>query len=244
MDNKLLGNVQSNIASYYDSVALNYEDSYSDTLCKAEEKVLARLMKPYIKGKVLDIGCGTGLLLDYITPEDYIGTDISGAMLEVARKKYPGYQFHEADMFEFLTKMESNSVDTIVSMFGPLSYSLKPVDFVNECRRVLKPGGFLLLMPYTGRLGKRLYLNEFSTAADNEIPKIFYTSAMVQKLYKNFKKKKFIGLNYFANFVTEMATEFSDIYDVDDLEKYLYNEAKTVSLPIEYARHSLVIGQK
>lgn len=101
-----------------------------------------------------------------------------------------------------------------------------------------------MVMPYTGRLGMRLFLNGFSSAVDNEIPKIFYTSAMLRKLFDNFQKAKFLGINYFANFVLDMATEFSDRYDADNLENFLLNEAKTVSLPIEYARHALVIATK
>ncbi len=244
MGNKVAGKVKNQIADYYDGLAGNYEDNYSDILCKAEEKALIKLMQPHIQNKVLDIGCGTGLLLDYVRPDQYVGIDISAKMLEMARKKHPSGEFYEIDMFEFLSKQKSESFDTIVSMFGPMSYSLKPVDFINECRRVLKPGGVMMVMPYTGRLGMRLFLNGFSSAVDNEIPKIFYTSAMLRKLFDNFQKAKFLGINYFANFVLDMATEFSDRYDADNLENFLLNEAKTVSLPIEYARHALVIATK
>jgi hypothetical protein len=61
-------------------------------------------LKPAIP-KVLEIGCATGVLLDYyvgsdLGPIDYRGVDLSGIMLATARKKYPNHEFIEADPFE------------------------------------------------------------------------------------------------------------------------------------------------
>ena len=61
-------------------------------------------LKPAIP-KVLEIGCATGVLLDYyvgsdLGPMDYRGVDLSGPMLATARKKHHNYVFIEGDPFD------------------------------------------------------------------------------------------------------------------------------------------------
>src|SRR5437870_10452310 len=46
---------------------------------------------------VLELGCGTGDLLASVSPRLGIGVDISGAMLQSARRQYPNLQFVQAD---------------------------------------------------------------------------------------------------------------------------------------------------
>lgn len=49
---------------------------------------------------VLEIGCGTGYLLDELQPSRGVGVDINPAFVEHARTKYPQYCFHTADAGE------------------------------------------------------------------------------------------------------------------------------------------------
>jgi 2-polyprenyl-3-methyl-5-hydroxy-6-metoxy-1,4-benzoquinol methylase len=48
---------------------------------------------PYIKGKVLDVGCGTGILANHVAAHDYVGVDIDEPSLESAQSEYPQYKF-------------------------------------------------------------------------------------------------------------------------------------------------------
>jgi SAM-dependent methyltransferase len=52
---------------------------------------------------VLEIGCGTGDLLANIKAKRKVGIDFSVQMVEIARRKYPGIEFHvmEAERLEF-----------------------------------------------------------------------------------------------------------------------------------------------
>lgn len=45
------------------------------------------------KKSILDIGCGTGTLLEYIKPGSYLGIDINSDFINLAKKKYPGFNF-------------------------------------------------------------------------------------------------------------------------------------------------------
>jgi len=47
--------------------------------------------------RVLEIGCGTGYLLDALKPSRGVGIDISGEMIRMAKEKYPHLEFFEMD---------------------------------------------------------------------------------------------------------------------------------------------------
>jgi len=51
--------------------------------------------------RVLELGCGTGDLLDAVKPVYGVGLDFSESMLRIAEKKYPGYKFIKADAEDF-----------------------------------------------------------------------------------------------------------------------------------------------
>jgi ubiquinone/menaquinone biosynthesis C-methylase UbiE len=53
--------------------------------------------------RVLELGCGTGDLLNAVKPALGVGIDFSGKMIEIARNKYPGLTFIEADAASFET---------------------------------------------------------------------------------------------------------------------------------------------
>lgn len=50
-------------------------------------------VRPYLKGKILDVGCGVGALSELVSPDLYFGVDIDKESLQTARMKYPQYRF-------------------------------------------------------------------------------------------------------------------------------------------------------
>ncbi|MEA2451392.1 MAG: hypothetical protein QOG04_102 [Actinomycetota bacterium] len=79
------------------------------------------LLEPFRGGRVLEIGCGSGLLTKYLVDAGHsvIATDASPAMLDIARDYVPG-----AASFELLTLPDDPipQVDAIVSIGHPISY--------------------------------------------------------------------------------------------------------------------------
>lgn len=51
---------------------------------------------PYLKGKVLDFGCGSGGLAKYIHSNDYLGIEIDGMSLKRAHEFYPHHRFQSS----------------------------------------------------------------------------------------------------------------------------------------------------
>jgi SAM-dependent methyltransferase len=51
-------------------------------------------------GRVLELGCGTGQLLNSLNPSYGVGVDLSANMISIAQKKYPNLEFIQGDLEE------------------------------------------------------------------------------------------------------------------------------------------------
>lgn len=69
--------------------------------------------------RVLEIGCGTGFLLNAVKPSYGVGIDISSAMIDIAREKYPHLIFREQDA-EFMELSEKFDYIIISDTLGYL----------------------------------------------------------------------------------------------------------------------------
>ena len=102
-------------------------------------------------GRILEVGIGTGLMLPFYGSgvTEVVGIDSSADMLAGAAKR--------ADRFAFPVRLEmmdveqlryqSASFDTVVAAFVFCSVK-NPLRGLAECRRVLRPGGRLVLMEH------------------------------------------------------------------------------------------------
>jgi hypothetical protein len=102
----------------YDLIAFEYDNLFvSPEDLQENEQVMAQIPDdPY--QSILDIGCGTGLFLDYRESNNYLGIDPSNKMLNVFRKKHPFNDCLEAKFEDFY----GQGYDLIVSLFGAASY--------------------------------------------------------------------------------------------------------------------------
>jgi 2-polyprenyl-3-methyl-5-hydroxy-6-metoxy-1,4-benzoquinol methylase len=135
-------------------------------------ETLAFYLKP--SDKVLDLGCGGGQFTQAISEAGYetSGADISERSLDLARKRFPGGHF-------FLLNPEGTipSPDEIYAAVWcseVIEHILDVNSFLLEIRRVLKPGGVLILTtPYHGFLKNLLIvLLKFDRHFDPEGPHI------------------------------------------------------------------------
>jgi ubiquinone/menaquinone biosynthesis C-methylase UbiE len=136
----------------YGDFADIYDLIYSNLDYKKSAKKVKKLIKKHkkVKGnKLLDVACGTGKHLSFLKNEfDCTGIDISNEMLDLAREKYNGIRFLQADMVNFDL---NEKFDAIICLFSSIGYvrtheNLKKTlhNFVNH----LKPGGVLIMEPW------------------------------------------------------------------------------------------------
>ncbi len=237
------------VVDFYDKEAPFYDEGYMKPLCIAEEKVIMILIESMITDKkVLDVGCGTGLLLNYFKIDQYLGIDISPNMIRIAESKFPENQFVVANMDHIVKIIDSESYDCIICLFGPISYSHNPVKLINEFYRILAPGGHLIFMPYTRRAENNFFIGEYNTATQENVQRTYYTTNMVIDLMAQteFDDVKIRGINYFGNFVEVLDGMYGNPQSEDFFFQLLLKEQDFADLflPIEYARHSLVIAKK
>ena len=99
---------------------------------------------PYVKGKLLELGCGEGRGVELLAPlaDSYTGIDKIKNITDVLAKKYPDYSFADGVFPPF--PYADNSFDTIVT-FQVIEHVKYDEEFIKEIYRVLKKGGQALI---------------------------------------------------------------------------------------------------
>lgn len=155
---------------------------------------LPQILNAHSQGKnVLDYGCGAGYSTMLLDSWGYnvVGVDISTHMINSAKKKYPGLDFHHMKINEL--PFLDNSFDVVVSIFVLFDIpSLKLIEtYASEAKRVLKENGIFI-----GITGSEYFHKHNWLTAINDVDK---------------NKALISGQSYAVN-VTDVDIVFTDFY--------------------------------
>lgn len=130
----------------YDRLAPEYDGRWARYIEASVEETLRRA-RLHPDDRVLDVGCGTGVLLQALARAGegrrLVGADLSVGMLRAAGRRLPPEVALTAAAVGRLP-FRSGSLDAVVSS-SSLHYWRVPAEGLGEIRRVLRPGGTLLL---------------------------------------------------------------------------------------------------
>lgn len=139
----------------YNVVANNYADFVRGSL-DGGLPVLRSVLVMFAElvrggGPVLDLGCGPGQVTTVLQGFglDMIGIDLSPAMIEIARRDYPGPRYEVGSMTN-LTHGDESAAGALLfwSMIHVLDESVSVV--LAEVFRVLRPGGIVTIGFHVG----------------------------------------------------------------------------------------------
>ena len=185
--------------------AASYDEGFEGKMSRRFYELLQKAVVLVDGMSILDVGCGTGALLNRLCADrniDAHGIDADSNMIDVASSKFPAGAFQKAPSENIPYPDESFDVMTACMAYHHFS---DKAGFSREAARVLKPGGCLYIadpnFPFVIRKGingiARLFrvVGEFLTAqeaADRfsvygfQFSETFYSGyAQVVKLMRN-----------------------------------------------------------
>ena len=134
---------------HFDGQAAEYDQRdtyYYSRNGKISCRNIAEQVKDIPYEALLDVGCGTGFLIDILTKQKaarYCGVDLSDEMIRVANDKaIPGAEFLVGSADKLPYPDESFDIVTCSQSFHHYPY---PEKAMQEARRVLKSGGLYIL---------------------------------------------------------------------------------------------------
>tara|TARA_Y100001973_G_C5189114_1_gene329741 strand:- start:379 stop:1038 length:660 start_codon:yes stop_codon:yes gene_type:complete len=140
-------------ATMYDAISSVYDELYEEENDLKENSQIGAVLRHVRGQKILDIGCGSGLLLRMLNlaPRDYLGIDISKGMINKAKHNYPHHIFLQ-DNLVHLSTVNLNSIDYAISLFECYNYIKDPAEIATAIRNLhlrLKKDGKIFIMLLT-----------------------------------------------------------------------------------------------
>jgi SAM-dependent methyltransferase len=140
----------------YDTVANSYTEYIRDALAgepylRAALALFADLVHAAGSGPVADVGCGPGHVTAHLHKlgVNAFGIDLSPAMIDIARQEHPDLRFEVGSMTDL--QLADASITALLAFWSLIHIPDEAIPTVfGHFRRVLRPGGHLLLGLHVG----------------------------------------------------------------------------------------------
>jgi uncharacterized protein len=149
------------VRSSYDAVAGAYAEHLVDELrdLPFERWLLDRVVEHAAGGPVVDVGSGPGHVTAYLADAgaDASGIDLSPAMVEEARRRFPGRSFEVSDLRRLTRPAASSGWSAVLGWYSLIHLAASELPAaVASLARPLAPGGWLVLALHAGAEVRRL----------------------------------------------------------------------------------------
>jgi SAM-dependent methyltransferase len=137
------------VRASYDAVAGEYEKRIAGELAgKPFDRALLAAFVELVPQRVPvgDVGCGPGHVAGHLAGQgcDVVGIDLSPAMIEIARRRYPKLAFHAASMLDM--PVADGAWGGAVAMYSIIHLSTDERRAAcRELGRVIRPGGTVMI---------------------------------------------------------------------------------------------------
>ena len=146
------------VQDYYDQLASNYDqnrfaNSYGQYIDRMERQILTTWLSDTPAAQVIDMGCGTGRLLDFALT----GVDASTEMLKVAALKHPSHHLQQSALPHTNMPDQAFAAAICFHVFMHLDEQLITESFA-EIARIIQVGGRLIVdipSKHRRQLGRR-----------------------------------------------------------------------------------------
>ena len=159
-----------------------------------------------VKGKLLDIGAGTGDFLAVAKSDGWqtVGIEPSAKAKEIAIKK--GVNFAQD-----LASLESNSYD-IITMWHVLEHVPNLEEYISELKRLIKPSGTIIIAVPNFKSYDAKYYGEFWAAFDVPRHLWHFSKTAIQKLFakENLKLVEVLPMKFDSFYVSLLSEKYKN----------------------------------
>jgi len=173
---------KSELMEAYNNWAEEYDKDLDEFGYKAPAETVEYFVKYVNKGtRIIDVGCGTGLVGELLTARGFgniDGLDYSENMLEVAKTKNIYKELIHADLSKKLN-LSNNLYDALICV-GTFTYGHVQKEAFESLAQIVKPGGHIIFTVREGAYDDLCYRDKM---VEMEVRKIWELKEMVDAVY-------------------------------------------------------------